>query len=76
MPITAEEAKAIFEKIKENRAKLDSCDGHDFSIDVEAPSPTFRKKQCSKCGGTANALDVLWYERGVQHERNRKGDSK
>ena len=73
--MTKEEAKAIFQSIQENSRRLSECSGpHDFSeiVASDHASLAFQKKRCTKCKGTLNALDVLWYERGLNHGRQEK----
>ena len=58
----------IIEESKENRAKLDSCDKHDFSIPIKEPKQYgsyIRRYQCSKCGGTLATSEVHWYKQGL-----------
>jgi len=70
--MTKDEALKIFNRVKENNAKLHQCKGpHIFVPYTEDVSAlrAFRKKRCIKCSGTLNDLDVLWYERGLKHGR-------
>lgn len=61
------DSKQIWEEVKENHKKLDSCNKHDFSIDV-TPAIKFGKKyKCSSCGGVVDGITKLWYEKGVEH---------
>jgi hypothetical protein len=53
----------IYEEIKENQARLDACKKHHF--------PTFpervefgMKLDCSKCGGSMNAVHAFAYTQG------------
>jgi hypothetical protein len=59
------EMKAIWEEVKANHARLDSCPGpHKF--------PPFRAKLndryvCETCNGAIDSVNRIWYERGLQH---------
>lgn len=76
MAMARAEAKAILLHIKMNINALANCKGpHDFQpIDVgnERVMAFNRKKRCALCSGELNELDVLWYERGLQHGRNER----
>lgn len=61
------EMKKIFEEVKENHKKLDSCNLHDFSIDNNPEKLYGRKYQCTKCGGVVDSVTKSWYESGVAH---------
>ena len=62
------EQMKIMENIRENRRKLESCNLHDFSIEVPKP---YRKicpdYKCSKCGGIVEWSEKSWYEKGFEH---------
>lgn len=73
--MTKEEAKAIFEQVKANHAKLAACKGpHNFQTygDQNSPLRAFKKKRCELCLGELNELDVIWYERGLKHGREER----
>jgi hypothetical protein len=68
----------IFEQVKVNHAKLNSCVAHDFSIcivrrtkeTVTNPTPEQRfgaKWRCSRCGGEVDCHAKHWYELGMKH---------
>lgn len=62
------DTKEILKEIRENMARLESCAGpHNFSIDATPKKPLFKKWTCSKCGGTIDAINRTWYERGLKH---------
>jgi hypothetical protein len=65
------DAKQILEEVKENRAKLDSCDLHDFSI-VNLKHGILKEYQCSKCNGKVDLIAKSWYEKGLKHGRGEK----
>lgn len=57
----------ILKQVKENFRKLESCNNHDFSIDL-TPDKKFNKKyQCTNCGGSIDWLNKSWYEKGKSH---------
>ena len=56
---------SILEQVKANHALLETCNRHDFgSTD---PRKLGAKYTCLVCGGTADAVAVTWYERGLAH---------
>lgn len=54
--------KEIFEKVKANQAKLAICNKHNFQRMYEK---VFSKYQCTKCGGTVDGINAIWYIRGL-----------
>lgn len=70
-----EMSKKIWEKVKANRALLESCDYHDFSIDVTEERTIDKTWKCSNYGGTVTSTTKHWYEQGLEHgHRIAKGD--
>jgi hypothetical protein len=69
--MTADEAKALWEKVKANSAALDACPGpHAFEDTTPGQPPSFGKRwRCQRCGGEADTIAKLWYERGLAHGR-------
>ncbi len=61
------DAKKIFEEVKENHRKLDSCSLHDFSIDITPSKPYMKKFRCTNCSGEVDLTTKSWYEKGLQH---------
>lgn len=61
--------RRIWEGVKENSRKLEACPGHDFSIDLRPDRPVGKDWQCTRCGGRADTIAKLWYERGLEHGR-------
>lgn len=58
------DAKATFEQIKANRAKLDACPRHAFG---ELPPLAFGVKlTCQRCGGALGAIEAAQYARGFE----------
>lgn len=65
------DTNAIMDEIRANTAKLEGCaKPHDFSIDATPNKPLFKKWQCSKCGGKTDAINRIWYQRGLQDAKN------
>ena len=69
MPI--ETANALFEEVKENHVRLDSCSGpHEFEeVNMGGSGGFARDMRCKRCGGVLNRVHAIWYERGVKHGR-------
>lgn len=64
--IPEREINEIWEQVKANHARLDSCAGpHDFSIEGRKQGQLVRDWQCSKCGGTLDSVNVQWYRKGL-----------
>ena len=70
-----EEIRKIWIDVQENKVKLESCDMHNFSIDIttEQNNKTLlRKWKCSKCGGKVDSVAKIWYERGLKDGSTKK----
>lgn len=66
--------KNYFEKVKENKERLNNCEGpHDLQL---MPPPDgkeiFRKFMCTKCGGIIEGPHAEHYEQGLRHGRKEK----
>lgn len=58
----------IWEEVKINHNKLNSCEGpHDFQDEPLPEGFLIRKKICTKCNGTLDRVHAIWYDRGVEH---------
>jgi hypothetical protein len=64
----------IFQQVKANSAKLDSCALHDFSIPVDRRTKQvldkpdlFCRWRCSKCLGEVDGIVRRWYRLGLEH---------
>lgn len=69
--ISQEEQKRIFENVRNNRKKLESCSHHDFLIEIPVPHSKIQKKyQCTHCKGIVDSQEKYWYELGLLHARN------
>lgn len=61
------EVDAIWQGVKDNQRKLDSCTHpHDFEI-ISEPNKVVRNARCTKCGGTTSASCARWYIDGLKH---------
>jgi len=59
--------KEIWKKVKENRKRLDSCEGiHNFTNDKDGKIVP-RYSTCTKCKGELDPIHVNWYIKGVEH---------
>lgn len=70
---------AIVREVQQNRAMLEACTGHDFSIAIDRRTKQPLDKpsllcdwKCVHCGGYVDGTKKNWYERGVAHERARE----
>lgn len=70
--ITKEEQMKIMEDIRNNNKLLESCNLHDFSIEVPQKHTILSKWKCSNCGGIVDSTQKQWYEKGLNHA-NQKG---
>lgn len=69
--ISVERQKQIFENVRNNRKKLESCSHHDFLIEIPVPHSKIQKKyQCTHCKGIVDIQEKYWYELGLLHARN------
>lgn len=69
--ISKEEQKRIFEEVQNNRKLLESCEHHDFLIEIPVPYSKLQKKyQCAHCKGVVDLSEKQWYELGLLHGRN------
>lgn len=70
------DTKKLLEEVRKNQAKLEACDGHEFSVPLnrltkerlEAPS-LFCDWECVHCGGVVDGPSKRWYDRGLAHGR-------
>lgn len=66
------DAKAILAEVRENHAKLDGCNLHDFQGLPERAMQCkdgliYRDYRCARCGGKVSASEYRWYMRGIEH---------
>lgn len=62
--VDKEKISSIWEQVKANQARLDTCNLHDFE---QIESRFGSKWRCKKCQGEADASAVLWYQKGLNH---------
>ena len=60
-------SRHILDEVKENHRKLDSCICHNFGIDMMSDRIIGKKYKCTQCGGVIDAINKIWYERGLKH---------
>jgi len=66
------DVKSIWEDVKRNKGKLDSCSGpHEFVRSKNQPVYT-NDMICTKCQGTLDVIKYLWYKKGLEHGRKEK----
>lgn len=58
----------IWEFVKENHKKLNSCKLHEFE-DITPNRPLDKKYKCKNCGGELDSINVSYYNLGRKHER-------
>lgn len=59
----------IWKEVKANNETLNKCEGpHTF----KSHKVVKFKWVCSKCGGHTSATQKVWYEKGLEHGRNKK----
>lgn len=63
---------AIAANVKENLARLKTCDHHDFQP-IDGAKPLFRRARCTRCGGEVDSLHAVWYARGIEHGKKLGG---
>ena len=57
----------IWEQVKANHKLLNTCAGHDFSVEHEKRCTLTTKWKCARCGGVISHSDKHWYELGLKH---------
>ena len=65
------ELDKIFQEVKANSAALNSCGFHNFEVHKKYESGFVKKYICSNCGGTADAIAVSWYKKGLEHNQKK-----
>ena len=61
------DVKEFFAKVKENHARLEACEYHEFEQSKQTAmlrSLTHQRYVCRNCGGEVDHLAYLWHERG------------
>ena len=67
--ISQEEMKVIWEGVKENHKKLNSCPSHSFVM-TSPENQLKRQFVCSNCLGTIDGIAHDWYQKGFQDGYN------
>lgn len=68
MMVKSKDLKDIWEDVKENHRKLDSCPGpHDFVVKNPEARRMNQRMVCRKCKGEMTVLDANLYLKGVAH---------
>lgn len=64
----------IFLEVKANKAKLEACPRHEFSIPIDRRTKKplsgpvmFCDWECKNCHGRVDVTAKAWYERGMKH---------
>ena len=58
----------IMERVVKNLDKLDACEGpHEFVSIESSETAKFSRLKCTKCGGTIDSSNAIWYNRGLEH---------
>lgn len=57
----------VIQSILGNRKKLENCNGHDFSIDLNPEIVAGKRWACNNCNGTVSSIQKSWYEEGLKH---------
>lgn len=73
--MTPEDSRRIYNKVIDNKAKLDACPQHFFTIDLSPERTLGKHWACAKCDGEVDALAKYWYELGATHLRNSVRDT-
>lgn len=62
--------KQIWNEVLENNKRLNECPGpHDFIEMPQEEKRWTREYRCSKCNGKIDAIQHLWYQRGLNDGR-------
>ena len=61
------ETPNIWDRVDENIRILESCDRHNFSVQLDHPNIFRMRWKCDRCGGVVDRMAKFWYERGLEH---------
>ena len=64
--ISKETAQKIWEQVKENLSKLNSCSSHTFGDVLGGKEMTHQSFPCKKCGGLMRSHDIFVYTKGYK----------
>jgi len=62
------EVNKLYENVKKNHHRLDSCIGHVFTL-VNPQDKWHRRYKCTVCGGVIDSFAYGWYTKGLEHGR-------
>ena len=57
---------ALYNKVRENRDRLDACPRHFFPDLIVKPRHLGQKAKCSVCGGEMDLIAINYYVRGFE----------
>lgn len=61
----------LWEEVKENHKKLNSCNFHEFE-DITPEKKLDKKYRCKNCGGELFQTQVSYYNLGLKHGKEAK----
>lgn len=64
----------VWEEVKANHARLDTCTGPHKFVPIDATKVLGRRYVCSLCKGEVDSINRSWYEKGFEHAQNRSAD--
>lgn len=72
----APEYLKIWEKVQENKKRLESCCvPHEFKpVDDSTPASRVRRQVCIHCGGEVDAVNAIWYRQGLEDAKKGKNN--
>lgn len=59
----------IWEQVKANSARLASCRNPHTFVALETSGSIVRRWRCTRCNGEIDAINKIWYEKGLEHGR-------
>jgi hypothetical protein len=60
------DAKAVFQKCRDNRDRLDACPRHFFPLPPSTGIQLGVKLECERCGGKLDLVAINYYVRGYE----------
>ena len=60
------EVNEIWEQMKANHKRLNSCKGHRFG-QIDVKNIRTRRVKCQRCGGFMSVIDIGIYQKGYAH---------
>lgn len=68
---TGADLDPLWQKVRENHAKLDGCLAHLFEPERPGQPQIGGRFVCSRCGGSVDSHAKHWYEKGMADARER-----